>query len=304
MGWLDSLTAAADQIGQDIVAFLEYLLGLLVALFQYLYNLLVAVFQFFYHLAQIVAHFFITLWEDFFKRIFQAAWAAIVRVHAWLEKILAPIINFLKAARRWFDFIFNTYIKPFLSLLQHIRAFLNVLRSFGIQWAATLDKFLGQVQADITGALLKVQGYLNAIIGIVASLSDPLGLFRRPTFVMSMRRIFPSFVRGMTGMPMGFFFPSQRSGQPAWLAPTVPNFAQNTAANNPPPSGYLGSDDGLGTFGGVDQGTIMPDTAMDDMTPLDYFNDDTYPQTVQGAPADLLAQLQQAAYDAIAQQPA
>jgi hypothetical protein len=285
MDWLDFLAGAAGDIGADIQAFLAWLVGLIVAAFVYLYNLLAAVFNFFYSLLQKIADFFKTLWNDFFKGIFTALWSAIVKVHDWLENLLSPIINFLKQVRAWVDWFFTTYVKPFLNILSQVRNFLNILRQFGIKWAATLDSLLGKVQSDISGAFLKIQGYLNSLIGIVSSLSDPLGLFRRPTFVMSMRRIFPSFMRGVSGMPLGYFFPSPVKGAGAGLGPTPFPFNQTNTTQNPPPSGYFGDDDGLGNFGGWDGTDPLADTDADEMTAMDYFNDDAWPDPVNDDPA-------------------
>jgi hypothetical protein len=297
--FLDGLGALADQIGQDIVAFLQYLLSVLVAVFQFLYSLLAAVFNFFLDLVKRIGQLFITLWTQFFKGIFASLWSAIVKVHDWLESVLSPIIHFLQQIRAWVDWFFQTYVKPLLNLINQVRSFLNILRAFGIKWAAQLDALLGKVEADIAGAFLKIQGYLNALIGIVNSLADPLGLFRRPTFVMSMRRIFPSFLRGISGMPVGYFFPSPRKGAGAGLgAPSFP-FSAISPAQNPPPSGYLSGDDGLGDFGGVAPGDTIPDYSMDSMYPLDFFNDDLYPDPECTDPVSCLAALQQQAANAI-----
>lgn len=293
--WLDGLASAADAIGAEIVAFLQYLVGLLVAIFTYLYTLLAAVFEYFLALMQKIAGFFSTLWNDFFKGIFTSLWSAIVKVHAWLESILSPIIHFLQTVRAWVDWVFKTYIKPFLTILSQVRNFLNILRQFGIKWAAQLDAWLGKVQADIAGAMLKVQGYLNALIGIVNSLADPLGLFRKPTFVMSMRRIFPSFMRGVSGMPLGYFFPSPKPDAPPGTQSPPLGWSTHKITYDPPPSGYFPEDDGLGDFGGWDGLDPLADTDADNMMSLDYFNDDVYPDPVTTDPA-------QAAQDAWSQQ--
>jgi hypothetical protein len=283
--WLDGLLGAGDAIGADIIGFLNYLIGLLVALFSYLWDLIVSAVLFLYHLLLSVGQFFHTLWDDFFKGIFQSLWNALLKVHAWLESILSPIVKFIQQVRAYVDWFFQTYVKPFLNILSQVRNFLNILRQFGIKWAATLDSFLGKVQADISGAMLKIQGYLNSLIGIVQSLSDPLGLFRRPTFVMSMRRIFPSFMRGVSGLPLGYFFPSPRKGAGAGLgAPSFP-FNASDPNQNPAPSGYLSGDDGLGDFGGWDGVDPLADDEMDSMTGLDYFNDDAYPDPACDDPA-------------------
>jgi len=294
LDWLDGLAGAADQIGADIVAFLQYILGLLVAIFTYLYQLLAAVFNFFVNLLQKIASFFTTLWNDFFKGIFTTLWSTIVKVHDWLESILSPIIQFLQKVRAWVDWFFQTYVKPFLNILSQIRNFLNILRQFGIKWAAELDAWLGKVQADISGAMLTIQGYINAVIGIVNSLADPLGLFRRPTFVMSMRRIFPSFARGVSGLPLGYFFPSPAKGAAAGWGNTPAPFNPASATQNPPPSAYFNGDDGLGDFSGWDGTDPLADTEADSMAPLDFFNDDAWPDSPVTDPVQGLQDIQDA----------
>jgi hypothetical protein len=297
--WLGGLGDQAGALISDVIVFLQWLVLELIGLFQYLYRLLAFIFNFFIGVLQAVGKFFAYLWQSVIKPLFSELWGAIVKVHAWLESILSPIIKFLQQVRYWVNWFFTTYVKPFLNILSQIRQFLNVLKAFGVKWAAQLDAVLGKIQADVASTFLKINGYLNAIIGIVNSLADPLGLFRRPTFVMSMRRIFPSFARGISGMPLGFFFPSPVKGIGGGQGvPSFPlNFANTT--QNPPPSSYLSGDDGLGDFGGVDEGTTIPDDAMDSMDPLDFFNDDLYPAPACGDPVSCLAQLQAAAFAAI-----
>jgi hypothetical protein len=284
--WLDGLSDAIGAAIADIVAFLQWMLQTLVAVFEFLYSLLVAVFNFFYSLAKTVGEFFVNLWENWIKGILQDIWGVIVKVHDWLENLLSPIINFLKQIYQWVNWFFTTYIKPFLTLLNHVRAFLNILAQFGVKWAAELDQWLGKIEAQIIAAFQKVEGYLNAIIGILNSLADPLGLFRGPTFVMSMRRIFPSFCRGVSGMPLGYFFPSPGTNNPAGWGSPGPGFNPSNSSMNPPPSTYLGQDDGLGDFGGVDPGDDISDADADDMQPLDFFNDDMYPDSPYDDPSD------------------
>jgi hypothetical protein len=249
----------------------------LVAVAQYLFALLVKIFNFFYNLALTIGKFFKTLWQDFFKNIFTPIWNTIKTVHQWLENLLRPIIHFLQTINKWVQWFFNAYIKPVLKVLNIVRGFLNVLKAFGVKWAAQLDHILGVVVADITSAFRKVTGYINAVIGIVNSLADPLGLFRGPTFAMSMRRIFPSFMRGVSGLPLGYFFPSPRAGAPLGMGGTPLPFNPGNPSQNPPPSTYFGYDDGLGSFGGWDGVDPLQDTDADFMSPLDYFDDSAYP---------------------------
>lgn len=292
MDWLSGLSDFLSQLGSDIVAFLQWLVNELIALFVFLYNLLGAVFQYLWGLLKAVGQFFHTIWDFVYNKILVPLWNAIVKVHNWIESKLAPIINFLQKVRDYLNRWFNAYIKPILNLISSVRKFLEILRAFGIKWAAQLDKFLGQIQQDITKTFLKVQGYLNAVIGIVNALSDPLGLFRRPTLLMSLRRIAPSLCRGLTGLPLGYYFPSPRQGAGAGLGPTQFPFKLSDPNQNPAPSAYFGGDDGLGNFGGFDFNSTPPDDAGDSMSALDYFDDSLYPQSPVTDPAQSISDYQ------------
>ncbi|HWY55746.1 MAG TPA: hypothetical protein VNZ03_14860 [Terriglobales bacterium] len=288
--WLDAFSNSLGDAAASIIAALQFLYALLVAVAQFLYSLLVAVFNFLVNILKKVAAFLHTLWDSFFKKIFTDIINAIRKLHAWLELHLGPFIKWLQQARAFLDRIFRLYIKPILNLIQHVRQYLQILRLLGVKWAGALDARLGQIEGAIAGIFLRIQGYLNAVIGIVNSLSDPLGLFRRPTFVMSMRRIFPSFMRGVSGMPLGYFFPSPRSNAGNGLGPTQFPLNLTNTTQNPLPSGYLGGDDGLGNFGGWDGVDPLADTSMDGMTVLDYFNDDLYPEPVCSDPVSCAEQ--------------
>ena len=284
--WLDNLLGFAGELGADIVAFLNWLLDELIAVFEFLYTLLAYVFQFFYQLIEDIKNFFITIWQDFLQGIFQKFWQAVVAVHDWIEGILAPIIHVIQVIQGWVQWAYNTFLKPILALISKIRGFLNILAALNISWAKDLDEWLGKVQTYINQAFQKLQGYLNIALGLLNSLADPLGLFRKPTLVMSIRRIFPSFARGISGMPLGYWFPQPGSGAPAGMgAPSFP-LNLNDATQNPPPSGYADDDDGLGDFDGFSTDETPDDSDMDVMTPLDYFNDDAWPDPVYENPAD------------------
>ncbi len=276
--WLDGLGDYAAELGADIIAFLNWLLAELIAVFQFLYALIAAVFNFIWGILQTIWSFLKTLWQAIVKDVLLPIWNAIQKVHAWLENILSPIVHFLQSVRDFLNRWFLAYIKPIISIIATLRHFLEILRSFGIKWAGTLDSILGKIQNDITKTFAKVQGYLNAVIGIVNALADPLGLFRKPTLLMSLRRIAPGLCRGMTGMPLGYYLPNPKQlGLSASGATQFP-FNASDPAQNPPPSSYFGGDDGLGDFGGFDFTETPSDDAADGVDPMDYFNDDNYPE--------------------------
>lgn len=273
--WLDGL--ASLNIGADIIAFLNYLLQVLVAVFEFLYTLLAAVFNFLWALLVKVGDFFKTLWTGFFKKIFQGFFHAILKVHDWLEAKLGPVIRFLQKMRAYIDRWYRLYIKPILNMIQSVRKFLEILRLFGIKWAAALDARLAQVENDINQVFATVRGIINGFIDILNAIADPMGLLRRPTLILSLRRTFNALVRLHTGLPPAYFFPSPRSTAAVGLGRLPLNFNAADPAMNPPASYYLSQDDGLGSFNGFLAGEVPDDSEIDDADPLDAFDPTLYP---------------------------
>ena len=284
--WFDPLLGFASELGADITAFLNWLLNELIAIFWFLDTLIGAVFWFFDDLFSDLYYWFQDIWDNWLKGIFQSFWSAVVKVHDWIESILAPIIHVIQVISNWVQWVYNTWLKPILSLISKIRGFLNILAALNIKWAQQLDQWLGKVQTYINQAFTKVMGYLNTALGLLNSLADPLGLFRKPTFVMSMRRIFPSFARGISGMPLGYWLPQPGQGAPAGMGPSSFPLNLSDPTQNPLPSGYADDDDGLGDFDGFDDDETPDDSDMDVMQPLDYFNDDSWPDPTYDDPSD------------------
>jgi hypothetical protein len=276
---LDWLTSFANDLGGLTALWqaLVFLFNLLVAVANFLLKLILQLWDIIKSVVGWVAKVFKTLWDSFFKKIFVSLFNALRKLHGWLEAHLGPIIKWIQHARAYLDRLFRLYVKPILNMLQHVRQFLGVLRLLHIKWAAALDAKLGKVEADIAGLFLAVRGILTGAIDILNCLADPLNLFRRPTAVLSIRRIIPSLVRVLTGRPMGFFLPSPRKGVGAGLGPLPFNFTPSDTAFNPAASSYFAGDDGLGAFQGFANGTIPDDASVDDLQPLDYFNSDLYP---------------------------
>lgn len=275
--FLGGLDDWAAQLGADIIAFVSWLASTIVAVFVYLYSLIAAVFQFLWNGLKVIADALHTVWDQIYNKVLLPIWHAIQAVHAWLESVLSPIISVIKKIRDFLNRWFLAYIKPILKVIGTIRKFLEILRAFGVQWAGTLDKLLGKIQNDITKTFQKVQSYLNNVINLLNALADPLGLFRRPTLVMSMRRIFPSALHTITGLPLGYFFPTPRKNPAPGLGPTPFPFNASDPSHNPVASSYFNGDDGLGDFGGYDVTETPADDSIDGTTPLDFFNADAYP---------------------------
>lgn len=288
-GLLGALGSLASEIGQILV----YIFNLLVAVAQFIWNGLLIVAQYALDGLKAVGGFFRHLWDNFFKGIFQNIWKGIVKVHDWLETHLRPLINFLKKVQKYIDKIYKTYIRPFIVAIQRIRKVISILRLLHIHIADQLDKILAQVQRDVQGTFLQIRGILNTTIDLLNIVADPTKLLRRPTLILSLRRIWHSYVRQFTGLPPAFFFPSPRSNAPRGLGILPANFDAANPQHNPPASYYLGLEPDVQDFGFLGDGEVIGDGAVDDVTALDFFNADAYGDSPCIDPADCMAQATQ-----------
>jgi hypothetical protein len=273
---LSWLIDVINQVIAYLVAIVQWIWNGLVYVAQFLWNILVQVFQWAWGALKTVATIFRSIWDGFFKRIFLKVLNAITKAHLWLEQKLAPILNFLRKVRALYDHYFKLYVKPFLDVIQKIRRVLAVLRFLHIKWAQTLDAQLAKIEGKIAQVVLTIRGILNSMIDLVTTIADPMLLIRRPTAVISFRRVFLSLIRVFTGRPPGYFIPSPKKGKAKGLGFLPANFLASDPSVNPLASSYLPGDDGLGTFNGFTTTQPPDDTAVDDLTMLDYFDDTLY----------------------------
>jgi hypothetical protein len=279
LDWLLNTASALSGLAAAIWQAILFLFNLIIALAQFLLRLILAVLNYLADLLKKVAGFFRMLWNSFFKRIFADFFNVVRRLHGWLEQHLGPIIRYIQKMRAYMDRLFRLYVKPFLNMIQRVRQFLQVLRLLHVKWAAALDAKLAKVEADVASLFLAVRGILTGAIDILNCLADPLNLFRRPTAVLSIRRIIPSLVRVLTGLPPGYFMPSYRPGARPGLGPLPFDFTPGDPVYNPPASSYFATNDGLGLFEGFANGEVPDDGAVDDLEILDIFDDGLWPDT-------------------------
>ena len=214
-----------------------------------------------------------TVWNKFFKGIFNRIFNVLLKAHDWLEAHLGPILRFLEKLRALLDRIYYKYIQPFLNLIQHIRRFLLILKLLHIKWAQQLDAKLLSIETQVAQGFLKVRGTLGQLIDVVNLIIDPSVLIRKPHIIVSIRRSIPGIFRALTGTPIGFWLPSNSllataeekpvgcSADP-WVLVDVPGI--------PFPIPYPTSDT-AGYFNDGDTGVAADQLA--DFTPLAWFDE-------------------------------
>lgn len=276
MDWLSNFLDGSAAVLQEIQAVFSFVLKVLVEVAQFIWNNVVAIAQFLVKMAQAVGKFFRYLWDNFFKLIFSKIFTAVQKAHEWLEDHLRPIIDFLKKVSAFWDKLYKTYVRPFLKAIQHVRQFLQLLRLLHINIATQLDKVLGQIQNDVQRAVLDIKGTLNATIDLLNIIADPTMLLRRPTMLLSLRRVFHGFIRQVTGLPPAFFLPSPSKSAPKGLGFLPANFDPANPLQNPPASYYLPFDDGTPSLDFIEPGVPVSDDVVDTGQPLGYFDNAAY----------------------------
>lgn len=188
-----------DGNGSVLGGLLSEVVGIIVSLFSFLWNVLVAVANYLLAVAQFIFNFFKTLFDDV-KKAFGWIWDKVIRtgltklvgtflkVRAWLSKLVAPLLKWIKILRAWYDTYFNKFVKPVLNIIRHIRQVLQIFKLLGFKWAARLDADLARIENKIVALYTTLRAYLNIATSWIQLIVDPLGILRRnPLFAAIIR---------------------------------------------------------------------------------------------------------------------
>lgn len=217
MGFLDGLFSflgGLGGIGQEIAQIFITLVNLIAEVFVFLWHAIVDVFNILLKAGQAVAKGLRFVWDHFFSKLFTSVVKFFRAAHDWLETHLKPVIDFLKAARAAYERWFNTFIKPFLNVLQHVRRIIGVFRLLHLHFADHLDDVIAKIEGKVVDLALKQIAVYNSLIDAINGLTDPLALLRHPVLVISIRRSIATISRAVTGFPIGFFFPNHDKNAP------------------------------------------------------------------------------------------
>jgi hypothetical protein len=103
------------------------------------------------------------------------------KLKRWAEKLKKNLENLKNRINDYY----NTYIKPFMDLLQRIRKVLFVFRLLGFKWAKKLDQDIAKLEADINKQFLEIEGVLNTAVDWITFVTDPLGVFNPILYTLS-----------------------------------------------------------------------------------------------------------------------
>lgn len=129
--------------------------------------------------------FFSKVWQTTIRPFIGWAWRQVQRLHTWLEKTLAPALNFLKSVRAWILDHYDHWLRPIFQAIDATHQTLELLEAFHVPFARKLDAWLtafeDKVNEKIGYALTRVNEAINWIDRIVSI--D--GTFQRLTLIQS-----------------------------------------------------------------------------------------------------------------------
>jgi hypothetical protein len=287
----DALSGAGDAIVADIAAVASWLLQVIVYIGNVLAGWIQALGQYLFSALQQIGKFFVHIWDTFFKGLWTRLLKILKSSQLWNDIRHGHILAALIDLRKLMDALFTNFVRPILNMLQQIRQFLQLLKLLHVNFAAQLDAWIAQTEQRIAGAFLTIRAAVNGAIDVLTLIADPSLLLRKPTLIISLRRTLPAVIRGLTGLPPGYFFPSPRGAAGGFFAPVPANFNPADPAMNPPASFYLSQDDGIGNVSPMALGFAPADSAVDDVTLLDYFDFGLYPAPLCSNPTQCLIPL-------------
>lgn len=237
--FIGSLFGFTSTLEDDILGFLNDLLTGVVAAFRVVFAALLAAVSAVWKGISATGKFLLHLWEGGIKGLLDKIVRGISAVIDYVEKLLAPIVRFLKRVRQIWDQVFKLYIKPYLNLLQKIRQYLLLLRLLHVKLAQKLDDRIVASEQLISSIFLQVRGYLNLALDTLNSLTDPRSLARLVLVGVAGRQVAAATVRIFTGLPIGFFFPNFAASAAPWERPVQGGADLADPRRNPSPSALL-----------------------------------------------------------------
>ena len=263
MDWIGQIFGAITAGINTSLAYLVELLVDIQAALVYLWGVLQAIADWLVSVVQKIGAWLKNLWENGIKGLFARLLKIYQQVHDWLEAHLKPIILFLKNLRAWLDRYYQLHILPMINLIQRIRRYLLILRLLHVKFATTLDNWLLKYEQAINKVFLLVRGSLNQVIDWLNLATNPVGLGRLVLVSVATRRAAGALVRGVTGLPLGHFFPFNGPGSFAFERQPMNAADYTDPAKNPPPSIILAPLLSFMTDAELDPNQVVSDADLD-----------------------------------------
>lgn len=128
------------------------------------------------------------LYDDILKPAWLKFWQLVDGVASALQKVFAPVIDFLQRVRGALLALYNNWIRPVLDTIDHVRSALRVLAALHLKFAQELDAQLARLESLIDAPFRYALGKINEVINLVNRVVDGNGLFQRLALIRSIQR--------------------------------------------------------------------------------------------------------------------
>src|SRR5574342_920938 len=115
-------------------------------------------------------------------------WLFVDRARTWLERIFAPVFEFLRRVRDEFLNFYTHWIRPVLDTIDAARRILRILGQLGLDWARALARKLAEIADMIDRPFRLVLAKINEVVNVVNRIVTADGLFQRLALIRSMQR--------------------------------------------------------------------------------------------------------------------
>lgn len=107
---------------------------------------------------------------------------------SWLDDTAGAVLRFLQDVRSTLVAWWDTWIRPWLDLIDVTRKILQTLASLGIAWARALDARLASIEQYIEAPFRFILGKLNEMIDVINRVITLDGLIQRVALIGSIVR--------------------------------------------------------------------------------------------------------------------
>ncbi len=219
MGFWDAIGAFGHWVEEhlkDILNIIGKVLQTLVVTFRALTGVLANVlkghFSIFTSAARWVAHAMSTLVKKWIPGLIQE----VRSLYTKLRNLAKPIIDAIHRIRQIQQLYFDTYIRPILNFIQHLRQALLILRLLHVKWATALDQRLADIENKLTARFMEVLRALNLVSNYLNYILDPFGLFDSGLYLQTALRSIGALFAALHQAQMGFFGAADQADASHW----------------------------------------------------------------------------------------
>lgn len=191
-GWIVTLAeivwTGIQAASTAVVAYLSWAVNALFWLGQVAYNALVELADISLRGVRAGWRFFRWTYSEILAPAWRKFWHLIDVVHTTLERVFGPVLRILRRIRDEFLTIYTHWVRPILDTIGITRQMLRVLAALHLNFARTLDRKLGDLEAAIDRPFRYVLGKINEVINLVNRIVTLDGLIQRLALVRSFQR--------------------------------------------------------------------------------------------------------------------